>query len=173
MTKILRVLLTALLVPLLPAAALGSRHGGGGGQDRVGMFTTISISEDHPAGDVACMFCTVNLDGDVHGDVAVLFGRVTGSADRNISGDVALLFSTLRLGDNTRIRGDLATAFSTVDVPATAAVAGDRAIFGTGLGLTVLLAPLLVVAGVIWLIVFLVRENRRRYVAFPSGQRRF
>ncbi len=159
-----------LLGPLTPLAH-AAHHGGA--QDRVGLFTTINISEDRPAGDVACMFCTVNLEGDVHGDVAVLFGTVNGGADRTISGDVAILFSTLRLGDNSRIEGDLASAFSTTDLPASTSVRGDRAILATGFGITVLLAPLLLLLGVIWLIVHLVRDNRARYQPYPPAPRRF
>lgn len=162
---------TALLFSLAPAAH--ASHKNGGGQDRVGIFTTINISEDRPAGDVACMFCTVNLDGDVHGDVAVLFGTVNGSADRTISGDVAVLFSTLRLGENSSVKGDLASAFSTVDLASSANVSGDRAIFATGLGAIVLAAPLLLLLGVIWLIVHLVRENRARYQPYPPAPRRY
>lgn len=163
---------TALLLSLAPAAHAAS-HKNGGGQDRVGIFTTIDISEDRPAGDVACMFCTVNVNGDVHGDVAVLFGTVNGGADRTISGDVAVLFSTLRLGDNTSVKGDLASAFSNVDLPSSANVAGDRAIFATGLGAIVLTAPLLLLAGIIWLVVHLVRENRARYQPYPPAPRRY
>ena len=165
-------LLPALLLPLVPAAHAAS-HKNGGGQDRVGMFTTINISEDRPAGDVACMFCTVNMNGDVHGDVAVLFGTVNGDADRTISGDVAVLFSTLRLGENSSVKGDLASAFSTVDLPSSANVSGDRAMFSTGFGLLVLVAPLLLLIGIIWLVVHLVRENRARYQPYPPAPRRY
>lgn len=162
---------TALLLSLVPAAH--ASHKNGGGQDRVGLFTTINIAEDRPAGDVACMFCTVNVDGDIHGDVAVLFGTVNGSAERTISGDVAVLFSTLRLGENSAVKGDLASAFSTVDLPSSASVAGDRAIFATGLGAVVVTAPLLLLIGIVWLVVHLVRENRSRYQPYPPAPRRY
>lgn len=165
------VLSAALLLGPLTVSAHAASHDGG--QDRVGIFTTINIAEDRPAGDVACMFCTVNLEGDVHGDVAVLFGTVNGGADRTISGDVAILFSTLRLGADSRINGDLATAFSTVDLPSSTSVRGDRAILATGFGITILLAPLLLLFGIIWLIVHLVRDNRARYQPYPSAPRRF
>ena len=154
-------LLAAIMVVLSLAAPVRghayARHGKEG-DDRVGIFSTIVISEDHPAADVACMFCSVRVDGDVHGDIAVLFSTVTVSDGRTISGDVATLFSTLVLGDDARIDGDLATIFGTASLAESAHVGGDRAVLSSGLGLTVVLAPLLIVAGVIWLLVWVVRR---------------
>ena len=134
-----------------------ARHGREG-EDRVGAFSTIVISEDRPAADVACVFCSVRVDGDVHGDIAVLFGTVTVTEGRTISRDVATLFSTLVLGDGARIDGDLATVFGTANLAESAHVGGDRAVFSSGVGITVILAPLLIVAGVIWLLVWVARR---------------
>ncbi len=140
------------------------RHGShGSGQDRVAIFSNINIDEGQTAGDVACAFCTVTIKGDVAGDVAVLFGTISADPDRTISGDVALLFSTLHLGDNDRINGDLASALSTTDIPASASVRGDRAVLSSGLGLALLAVPIVILASIIGLILFLVRRNRYPY----------
>ena len=136
---------------------------GGSGNDRVALFSTVNIEEGQTAGDVACAFCTVNINGDVTGDVAVLFGTVSASPDRTISGDVAILFSTLRLSENDHIKGDLAAALSTTDIPESASVGGDRAVLSSGLGLAVLAGPVLILAGVIGLVIFLVRRSRYPY----------
>ena len=128
------------------------------GEDRFGIFSSIVVSEDHPAGDVACLFCSVTIDGDVHGDVAVMFGSVMVSDGRTISGDVATLFSSLVLGEGSRINGDLATALGTASLAESAHVGGDRAVLASGLGITVILAPLLIVIGVIWLLVWMARR---------------
>lgn len=168
------VLTCSVLLALCPIAAHASHHGAGGGQDRAGVFSTINITEDHPANDVACVFCTVNIDGDVHGDLAVVFGTVNVTGSRTISGDVATIFSTARFSEGDRIHGDLASVFSTIDSSSSLSVGGDRSLVGSGFGLTILFAPLLLLAGLIWLIVFLVRENRsRRYGAFAPAPRRF
>ena len=164
----LRIAVLLSVALLLGPLSIPAHAAKGGGQDHAGAFTTINISEDQPAGDIACIFCTVNVNGDVHGDVAVLFGTVNATADRTISGDVAVLFSTIRLGEDSHIRGDLASAFSNVDIPSSSTVGGERAIFSSGVGITVLLAPLLLLCGAVWLVIFLVRENRvRRYAALP------
>ncbi len=161
-----------LLALLLPVRALAAPHSGDG-DDRVGVFSTIRVTEDRPAGDIACVFCSVELDGDVHGDVAVLFGSVHATPDRTVSGDVALLFSSLHLSDGDRVRGDLATLFSSADIPSSATVGGDRSVLFSGLGLLVLLAPLLVLAGIVWLIVAAVRRSRPRYPPYAAPPRRF
>lgn len=152
-----------LLLAAILAMALLRSGSHGSGEDRVALFSTINIEEGQTAGDVACAFCTVNIRGDIKGDVAVLFGTVSADPDRTISGDVALLFSTLRLRDNDRINGDLAAALSTTDVPSSASIGGDRAILSSGLGLAVLAGPVLILAGIIGLVLFLVRRNRYPY----------
>ncbi len=152
-----------LLLAATLAFALLRSGSHGSGNDRVAIFSTINIEQDQTAGDVACAFCTVNIQGDVKGDVAVLFGSVSADPDRTISGDVALLFSSLHLGDNDHIGGDLAAALSSTDIPSSASVHGDRAIFSSGLGIAVLAGPVLILAGIIGLILFFVRRNRYGY----------
>ena len=134
-----------------------ARHGGGG-ESRVSIFSSVTVSEDHPADDIVCAFCTVAIDGDVSGDVAVIFSTVTVAEGRTVSGDVATLFSTLVIGEGARINGDLATALGTTDVAESAHVSGDKTVLASGLGLTVILAPLLIVIGVVWLLVWAVRR---------------
>ncbi len=157
--------MSKLLLAAFIVLALLSKVSHKSGNDRVAIFSTINIEEGQSAGDVACAFCTVNVKGDISGDVAVLFGSVNVDPDRAISGDVAILFSTLHLADNDRIGGDLATALSSTDISSSASVRGDRAILSSGLGFAVLAGPILIFAGIIGLIIFLVRRNRYPYPA--------
>ena len=166
------LLAAPLLLAVLPPAALAAPHSGGG-DDRVGIFSSIHVTGERPAGDIACVFCSVEIDGDVHGDIAVLFGSVHASPGRTVSGDVALLFSSLHLEEGDRVNGDLATLFSSAAIPSSASVGGHRSILFSGLGLAILLAPLLLLAGVIWLVVALVRGNRPRYPAYSAPPRRY
>lgn len=142
-----------MAVLLLLPMKLQARHGEAGA-DMIGLFRTLDISEDRPANDIVCAFCTVRVDGEVHGDLAVIFSTVDVGEGRTISGDVATLFSTLRLAEGSHVNGDLATALGTTSIAPGAAVNGDRAIFSSGLGLSVLLAPVLILAGVLWLLVW-------------------
>ena len=152
------VVMVTVVCLLAPVRARALRSHGDGGDDRFGVFSQIVVTEDRPAGDVACLFCTVRVDGDVHGDVAVLFSTVVVSDGRTISGDVATVFSTLVVGEGSRINGDLATVFGTASLAESAHVGGDRAVLASGLGLTVILAPLLIAVGLIWLLVWVIRR---------------
>ena len=104
----------------------------------------IVIPEGETAGDIACAFCSVRVHGDVKGDVALMAGHV-------------------RLGDSSRIGGDLAVV-GLLREGEDVNVRGSRAVLPAAL----LLAPVLLLAGVIWLIVFLVRRSRYR-PTYPPG----
>ena len=152
------VLFTLLLAAPLRMQALKHSHGGSDDDNQITIFSTIEVSEDHPADDIVCAFCSVRVRGDVHGDIAVMFATVDVDEGRTISGDVAALFSTLRLGENSRIGGDLASALGRTDLAPGASIGGERAVMGSGLGIAIVVAPLLIVAGVIWLLVWVVRR---------------
>lgn len=127
-------------------------------EDRVAMFSTILVTRDRPAADVACIFCTVRVEGDVRGDVAVMFGTVSVAEGRTISGDVAMLFSSLKAEEGARINGDVATMFSSAQIAPSAHIRGDRAMLGSGLGAAVLIGPILLVVGLVWLMVWGLRR---------------
>ena len=148
----------AVLIGTVNVPAQDDARDRGRNDDQVGIFRTIVVDEEHGAGDVACVFCTVRVDGTVNGDVAVLFGTLDVAADREIRGDVATLFSTTVLADGARVNGDMMTALGTAQIAPTAEIHGDRAIFSSKLGLAVVLGPVLLGLGLIWLVVWVVRR---------------
>ena len=158
------VLALALLAPVVVHGQNGDHDddhdvaSSGHPEDRAGAFSTIVVTRDQPAADVACIFCTVRVEGDVRGDVAVLFGTVSVAEGQTISGDVAMLFSTLKVEQGARVNGDLATLFSTAQIAPGAHIRGDRAMVASGLGLAVLLGPILLLIGSVWLIVWGLRR---------------
>ena len=158
MTKLL--LLAFSLLAVQPAFAKHTK----GGSDHVSVFSTINVREGEAAGDIACAFCTVNIHGDVRGDVAVLFGTVHTDPDRSIDGDVALMFGTLILADNVHVRGDLAMFAGSSEIAPSATISGDRAVLSGPIAVAIAVAPFLILAGIIWLIVYLIR--RARYGAY-------
>ena len=141
------------------------------GNDRASVGDDITISEGETAGDVACAFCSVHVHGEVKGDVAVLFGTISVDAGRSIGGDVAALGGNLSLGAGSWVGGDVAIAAGDVTTGDGAAIHGSRAVAPSKIWLLLPLAPLLVLIGLIWLIVWLVQRNRYQFPAYPQGRR--
>jgi hypothetical protein len=137
--------------------------------DHVTFGSDITVTEDETAADIACAFCSVHVHGDVKGDVAVLFGSVILDSGHRISGDVAILGGDLTVGDDAQVGGDVAIAAGDLNLAPNATVRGDRAVFPGRLWLLVPLAPPLLLLGIIWLIVYVVRRNRYQFPAYPNG----
>lgn len=168
---ITRSLLIAALLVLPPSAASLAQTSESNSADHAGIGRDITVAEGETAGDIACAFCSVRIHGDVRGDVAVLFGSVRVDAERNISGDVALLGGDLSLGDDSQVSGDVAIAGGDLYKSSGAVIRGSQAVFPGRLWLLVPFAPLLILIGLIWLVVYLVRRNRYRVPVYPSGRR--
>jgi hypothetical protein len=158
------LLAVALLVSVtLPAYARSS-------DDRASFGNDITIAEGETASDVACMFCDVHVHGDIRGDVAVMFGKVDVDPGRSISGDVATLGADLNLGPGATVGGDLAMAAGDVNAGPGARIHGSSMVLPGKIWLMLPFAPLLILIGLIWLIVYLVRRNRYRFPAYPQGR---
>jgi hypothetical protein len=151
------------LVYALPAFAKGS-------DDRASVGNDITIAEGETAGDVACLFCFVHVHGDVKGDVAVMFGRVEVDPGRSISGDVAALGADMNLGEGSTVGGDVAIAGGDANLAPGAMIHGSRTVLSSRIWLLLPFAPLLILIGLIWLIVYLVRRNRYQFPAYPHGR---
>lgn len=141
-------------------------------QDRVSFGGDITISEGETGGDVVCAFCSVVIHGDVKGDVAVLLGSVTVDTNHSIGGDVAILGGDLNMGDESEVHGDVAIAAGSANLASSAAIHGSRAVLPGRAWLLVPFAPLLILIGIIWLIVYFVRRRRYPYPVYP-GMRRY
>jgi hypothetical protein len=138
-------------------------------QDRASFGDDINVAQGESAGDVACAFCSVHVHGDVKGDVAVLFGSVTVDSTHSIDGNVAILGGDLNLAEDTEVGGNVAIAAGSLHVAPDAVIHGDRTILPGHLWLVVTFAPLLILIGIIWLIVYLVGRNRYQFPAYPQG----
>jgi hypothetical protein len=139
-------------------------------EDRASFGNDITVSEGETVGDVACAFCSVRIHGNVKGDVAVLFGSVAIDSSQAISGDVAILGGDLKLGEDGRVGGDVAIAGGRAYLASDATIHGSRAILPGRLWVLLPFAPLLILIGIIWLIVYLVRRNRYRYPVYPTSR---
>lgn len=160
-------LLAALFLFSIVHSFAKDRHSG---NDRASFGSDITVAEGETAGDIACAFCSVHLHGDVTGDVAVAFGSVTVDPGRTIAGDTAILEGDLNLNEGSTVNGDLAILAGMDRLGDGAAVHGSRAVIPQPLGTLVLLSPLLFLAGLIWLIVYIIRRSSYRFPVYPQGQ---
>jgi hypothetical protein len=152
-----------LLLLTMPAFSESSSN------DHASFGNDITVNEGENAADIACAFCSVHVHGDVKGDVAVLFGSVFVDSGHSISGDVAILGGDMTLGDDSQVGGDVAIAAGDLNQAPNATVRGDRSVFPGRLWLLLPFAPLILLIGIIWLIVYVVRRNRYQFPAYPNG----
>src|ERR1700738_183086 len=152
-----------LVSSALPAFAKGS-------EDRASVGSDITIAEGETAGDVACVFCFVHVHGDVRGDVAVLFGKVEVDPGHKIGGDLAALGADVNLGEGATVGGDVAIAAGDANLAPGAMIHGSRMVLFNRMWLLLPFAPLLILIGLIWLIVYLVGRSRYRFPAYPHGR---
>jgi hypothetical protein len=152
-----------LLATTLPAFAKS-------GDDRASFGNDITVAEGETADDIACMFCNVHLHGDVRGDVAVMFGKVEVDPGRSISGDVAAFGADLNLGPGATVGGDVAIVAGDADLGPGAMIHGSSTVLPGRIWLLLPFAPLLILIGLIWLIVYIVRRNRYQFPAYPQGR---
>src|SRR5277367_4043065 len=89
-------------------------------------------------------------------------------ADGETAGDIACAFCTVRVhGD---VSGDMAIAAGETKLASGAAIRGEQTVLPGRIWLLLPFAPLLILIGVIWLIVYVVRRNRYQFPAYPGGR---
>jgi hypothetical protein len=163
-----QVFFAALLLLLVSSAPAFAKHGNNS-SDRASVGTDITISEGEEAGDIACAFCSVEVKGDVKGDVAVAFGSVSVAPGHKIGGDVAIMGGDLNLGEEAMANGDVAILAGNANMAPSAAIHGSRTVLPGAFWLLIPFAPLLILVGLIWLVIHLIRRNRYRYPMYPPG----
>jgi hypothetical protein len=105
----------------------------------------------------------------VAGDIFTLNGRVVLEQGAQVSGDVATLIGDVRLDDGAKIAGDVAAIGGNVRRSPQATIAGDvSSMGGAGWVILAFAVPLLVVAGLIALVVWLIRRAHRPQ-PFPAS----
>jgi cytoskeletal protein CcmA (bactofilin family) len=157
-----RVAKSAAGALILAALALFWAPAARADEDAVGSGREIIVPEGSTAHDIACVFCRVRVHGDVRGDVAIAFGKLEVDPGHEIAGDVAVFAGKVMLAEHSRVSGDVAIVGRLEAEGAT--VGGSRAVVPEA----ILLVPLALLAGLIWLIVHLVQRNRYRPM-YPPG----
>jgi hypothetical protein len=158
---------TALLGLL--AVALGTQTASAS-NDRVSFGNNITVTESDPANDIVCIACSVTLQGDVHGDIVTILGSIKAEGSHEISGDAVALGGDVTLPGSSTLQGDLVVIGGDLDLGPEASVHGDRSVFPGRAWILLPFAPLLILIGIVWLAIWLVRRNRYRFPMYPYGR---
>jgi hypothetical protein len=122
----------------------------------------IRIGPDQQAGELTCIGCSIYIFGQVSGDVTAIGGNVVMEGDGSIGGDVTTVVGDIRLNGTSKVGGDLAAVGGALRRQPGAIVGGDvTALEGRGWVWLIVAPPVLFLAGLIWLIVWLLERRRR------------
>ena len=123
---------------------------------------SIYIGPDQHTGDVTCFLCSVRVRGQVGGEITTFGGNVTIEDDASVGGDVTAFGGTVRLGPATKIGGEVTVMGGTLIRDPKAQIGGDVTTFsGQGWLFVIFGLPLLVFAGIIALVVWLIQRRQR------------
>ena len=165
----------SLVVSLLGAALAAAATPAYANQDAVQFGTNIHIAREATVHDAVCFFCSVNVEGEVQGDVVVFFGNIhlAGNANHDVVNffgkvtvedgvsirqDLVSFFGVIRLGENVSVGKDMVAMFGSVHAPESVTVGKDRVVQSSW----ILFGPLILVGLIVILIVYEYRAYRRR-----------
>ena len=164
----MHTLIRTALLGLL-AASLGTQTASAS-NDRVSFGKDVTVTEGDTANDIVCIACSVTLQGDVHGDIVTVLGGIKAEGSREISGDVVALGGDVILPGSSTLQGDLVVVGGDLDLGTEATVHGDRSVFPGRAWIFLPFAPLLILVGIVWLAIWLIRRNRYRFPMYPHGR---
>jgi hypothetical protein len=154
-----------LLISLAPLSAFAKDD-----NNRVSIGSNITIPEGETVGDVVCVLCSIHVEGDISGDAVAVLGGLTVDSSHRINGDAAVIGGDLTLAEGSVIGGDVSVVAGDANLASEATIHGSRTVIPGRLWLLVPFAPLLILIGVIWLIIHLVRRRRYQFPVYPNGR---
>ncbi len=160
-----RLVFTALLSFMLFGAALSVPGFAEGSHDRTQFGHDITVSPDEESSDVTCFGCSVRIRGHVTGDVTTFGGSVVVEDGGQIGGDLATFGGDVRLDKGAEVGGGLTLFGGKLRRETDSSVGGDVTTFTGGAWVVLVFAlPLVVFAGFIAFIIWLVQKLTRRSV---------
>lgn len=161
MTLKLRVIVGAAILSALSIPAVAFANDGD--QDRVQVFQSIEVGPDEQVGDVVCVFCSIRMAGTAKGDTVAVLGSII--VDGRSNGDVVAVGGSIKLGEDASVGGDTVGLGGGVSRHPNATVKGSivsqaNPLISLGLMVGLIVVPLLPIALIVWLIIWLLRSNR-------------
>lgn len=154
------LVLAGMLLASQPAHAFDDDHDG----DRSSVGGDIVIAKGETARNVACVACSVYVHGEVDGKVAVVMGNVV--VDGVVHDKVAIVMGSLKVQQGGVVQGDTAIVMGGTDLDG-GSVEGRSVNVPKGPIVVALMFPFLMLALVIWLIVWVVRRSRSPRYPYP------
>jgi len=132
----------------------------GGSHDRTQFGHDVMVGADEEATEVTCFGCSVRVRGSVSGDVTTFGGTILVEEGGAIAGDSTSFGGDVRLDSGASVQS--VTVFGgKIRRDPGASVSGDVTTFAGGAALWLFLIfgfPFLLLGGLIWLVVWLVRR---------------
>lgn len=121
----------------------------------------IRVSSDQRTGDLTCINCSIYVRGQVAGEITTIHGNVVIEDNGTVAGDVTAVLGDVRADRGTKIAGEVTTVGGAVRRHPEATIVGDvTALQGSIWFFLILVAPILVLIGIVALIVWLVQRRR-------------
>ena len=129
--------------------------------DRVQIGRDIHVSGDQQVGDLVCIGCSIYVHGaQTSGDAVAVAGSIN-LESASIGGDTVAVAGSVRLRGESRVGGDAVAVMGSVNRDQDAAIRGDvTSLGGPGWFLLIGVLPLVMFAGIIALIVWLIQRAR-------------
>ena len=105
----MRRILVAVFALFILAAAAPRAHAN---DDRVSFFHSIDVPEGEEAHDVVCIFCSIHIDGAVHGDTVAIMGSIRSNGP--MDGDAVSILGNIGLGRDAHIGGNCVAVLGSV-----------------------------------------------------------
>jgi hypothetical protein len=164
-TRRLSIVIAALFV-LSPSLAAAARS-----NDQVQIGRSIVVQPGQNVGDLVCIACSIRVRGQTAGDAVAVGGSISLEDGAQIAGDTVAVAGSVRLGSNTKVGGDVVAVAGRIHRDANSVIGGDvTSVGGAGWVVPILLAPFLLLGGIIALMIWLIQRNRRTAAAraYPS-----
>jgi hypothetical protein len=150
-----------LLVVLLVAVAAVPAAFGKANPEYTQFGHDIRIAADQKTSDLTCINCSIYVRGQVAGEITTVHGNVVIEENGTVAGEVTAVLGDVRADRGTKIEGDVTAVGGAVHRHPEATIAGDvTALQGSIWFFLIFVSPILVLAGIVALIVWLVQRRR-------------
>ena len=117
--------------------------------------------EGEEAHDLVCIFCSIHLDGAAHGDAVAILGSIRSNGP--IDGDAVSILGNINLGRDAHVGGDCVAVLGSVRHYSNNQIGQNL----VQIPMALLLIPVLLFVGLIYLIRTLVYRSRLPYPMPP------